>query len=71
MERITAKKLEELTDSVNELLGKETFLLGRRNGYIYFDYVDYRREALFNSATTNKELYMCIQAFKEGLMFKQ
>jgi hypothetical protein len=71
MARITVKKLEELTNSVNEVLGVETFALGFRNGFIYFDYIDHRKDALFNSATTNKELYMCIKAFKEGLIFNK
>ena len=70
MERITREKLDNLTESVNAILGKETFVLGFRNGFIYFDYKDHRKQALFNNATNNKELYLSIYAFRQGLTFK-
>lgn len=70
MERITRKKLQMLTDSVNEILGQKTFVLGFRNGFIYFDYSDNRKDPMFNNATNNKELYLSIYAFREGLIFK-
>ena len=71
MKTITKTDLQELTREINYLLNrsKNTFKLGFRNGFIYFDYADNSKDALFNSATTKRQLYNCMQAFKDGLFF--
>ena len=72
MERITIEKLKELTSKINYLLNRSinTFKLGQRNGFVYFDFADNSKEALFNNAKNNRELYNSLQAFKEGLYYK-
>lgn len=65
--RVTIKNLEERCADINEFIGKETFKIGQRNGYVYFDWSDHRSDALFNRANTKRELLMCMNAFYDGL----
>jgi len=65
--KTTVKDIERITGTINKFFGFNKFEIGKRNGYIYFDYADHSKDALFNSATTTKEMYLCLVAFLEGL----
>ena len=71
MKRITKKDLEQQVNYINDLFEQPVFKLGFRNGFIYIDYIDNSKDALFNNATTTKELYLCLRAFYNGLTFKK
>jgi hypothetical protein len=66
----TIETLKAQAEKVNRFFKREIFEIGQRNNFKYFDFVDCSKTALFNSGLSNKEMAQQIDAFYEGLIFK-
>lgn len=66
MERITKHTLNCLVLSINVFYGEEKFFLAYRNGFTYFQ-ERATNNTHFDSATTNKEMYLCLRSYLTGL----
>lgn len=66
--RVTNEILENLLNDINYLVNRnfKTYKFARRNGFLYVEETK-TNNTLFNYATTKKEVYQALKAFREGL----
>ena len=69
MKQTTLDTIKLIVDEINEIQPTK-FMLGYRNGYIYFE-DSITHCTYFNDAITKKELLCALRAFKTGLLWDQ
>jgi len=64
--------LDEIKLNVKEIneIQPTQFMLGYRNGFVYFE-DSYTHETYLNSAATKRELLTALRAFKMGLLWSK